>query len=72
MVTAVFGVIANSVLNLYNFHLLFSLGTMGFMIALTATEHNQVNEKKRLAYMFSLCFLVGCSTGIFLNILNHF
>ena len=63
MVTAVLGVVANSALNLYNFHLLFSLGTIGFMIALTATEHNQANEKKRLGYMFALAFLVGCSTG---------
>jgi len=63
MATAVLGVIANSWLNLYNWHFMFSLGTIGLMIALVATEASRANEPKRLAYMFGLAFLVGCTTG---------
>jgi len=33
------------------------------MIALVASEHSRQNEKKRLAFMFGLTFLVGCTTG---------
>jgi len=63
MVTAVFGVITNSVFHLNSFHFLFSLGTIGLMLAIVCTEASRANEKKRLAYMFGLAFLVGCSTG---------
>ncbi|KAI1722334.1 inhibitor of apoptosis-promoting bax1 domain-containing protein [Ditylenchus destructor] len=63
LITATLGVIVNSVLGLYNWHFLFSIGSIGLMIALTATEASRANEKKRLAYMFGLAFLVGCTTG---------
>jgi len=63
MFTAVLGVIVNSVLNLYSFHFLFSLGSIGLMLAIVFTENTRANEQKRLAYMFGLAFLVGCTTG---------
>lgn len=63
MATAVLGVIANSWLNLYSWHFFFSLGTMGLMLAIVGTEASRANEHKRLAYMFGLSFLVGCTTA---------
>uniref|UniRef100_A0A915DXI8 Transmembrane protein n=1 Tax=Ditylenchus dipsaci TaxID=166011 RepID=A0A915DXI8_9BILA len=50
MATAVVGVLANSWLNLYNWHFIFSLGTIGLMLAITSL------------YVW-ISFLVGCTTG---------
>ncbi|KAH7728602.1 Uncharacterized protein family UPF0005 containing protein [Aphelenchoides avenae] len=63
LLTAVVGGITNSLLNLYSFHMLFTLGTFGLMLALMATPHSRDNEKKRLTYLFGLSFLIGCTTG---------
>jgi len=63
LITSVIGAIANSYLALHNWHFLFSIGTIGLMIAIVATEPSRANEQKRLGYMFALAFLVGCTTG---------
>jgi FtsH-binding integral membrane protein len=60
---AMLGVFVSSALALYSFHFLFSLASIGFMIALTFTEATRANEKKRLAYMFAVAFLVGAQTA---------
>jgi len=63
LITSVIGAIANSYLALHAWHFLFSIGTIGLMIAIVATEPSRANEQKRLGYMFALAFLVGCTTG---------
>jgi len=63
MAAAVAGVFVNSMFVLYSFHFIFSLVSIGLMVAIMMTENNRANEKKRLAYMFCLAFLVGCTTG---------
>jgi len=63
LITSVLGAIANSYLALHSWNFLFSIGTIGLMIAIVATEPSRANEQKRLGYMFALAFLVGCTTG---------
>lgn len=61
--TAVVGVVANHLLNLYSFHLIFSIGIFGLMFALISTPANRSTEKRRLTYLFGLAFLIGVTTG---------
>jgi hypothetical protein len=51
MAMAAVGVIVNSMFALHSFHFLFSLGSIGLMIAIMATEATREKEKKRLGYM---------------------
>jgi len=60
---AIVGGIVNSILHLDGFYFLFSLGTIGLMLAIMFTEPTRQNEPKRLGYLFGLAFLIGCTTG---------
>jgi len=63
MVASVAGVFINSMFVLYSFHFIFSIASIGLMIAIMMTENTRANEPKRLGYMFGLAFLIGCTTG---------
>lgn len=60
---AVLGVLCNTIMHFHSLQFLFTLGIFGLMIAIVATEASRQNEKKRLAYMFALNFLIGLQTA---------
>lgn len=60
---AIIGGIVNSIFALDGFHFLFSLGIIGFMLAIAFSEPTRQNEMKRIGYLFGLAFLIGCTTG---------
>ncbi|CAD5205614.1 unnamed protein product [Bursaphelenchus okinawaensis] len=63
MFTAVLGVVANHLLNLYSLHFLCSIGIFGLTFALIASPATRETEKRRLGYLLGLSFLVGVTTG---------
>jgi len=70
MVVAVLGGIVNRIMYLDAFYPLFSLGTMGLMLAIVFSAATRENEKKRLGYLFGLAFCIGCTTGPLVEIIG--
>lgn len=63
MLTAIFGIVVNAVMDFSSLFPLFSLAACGLMIAIVATNATPQNENKRLACMYVLTFLIGCQVS---------